>query len=95
VTRDDLIDLIASTITEFSSSEVDPASMTTETRLFGEAGLLDSIGLVSAVIELEQRLRERFDRSFTLADERAMSQARSPFRTVGSLADYILQLAHG
>jgi hypothetical protein len=37
-------------------------------------------------------VREQFGGSLVLADERAMSQTRSPFRTVGSLADYALQV---
>ena len=45
-----------------------------------------------AIAEIELRVREQFGGSLVLADERAMSQTRSPFRTVGSLADYALQV---
>jgi len=63
--------------------EVDP-----ETRLLGKASKLDSFGLVNLIIVVEEKLYEKFDKAITLADERAMSQEHSPFRSVQSLADY-------
>jgi acyl carrier protein len=41
---------------------------------------------------IEQRFSEEYGIEISLMDERAMSQTRSPFRTVGSLGDYIAQL---
>jgi hypothetical protein len=62
------------------------------TILFGESGVLDSMGLVNLVVTAEQQIAKDFGSVITLADERAMSRHRSPFRTVGSLADYITAL---
>ena len=59
------------------------------TVLFGKDGQLDSLGLVNLLVTIEQNIEDEFDASLTLADERAMSQEHSPFRTVGSLVDYI------
>ena len=59
-----------------------------DTPLFGEDGMLDSMGLVSLVIAVEQAIEEQFERRVSLADEKALSQANSPYRTVNSLADY-------
>jgi D-alanine--poly(phosphoribitol) ligase subunit 2 len=64
----------------------------TETVLFGEGGTLDSLGLVNFIVETEQRIHETFGVSVALADERAMSQRSSPFRSIQSLADYIASL---
>ena len=64
----------------------------TNTVLFGEDGKLDSLGLINLVVAVEQNIEDEFDVTITLADERAMSQETSPFRTVGSLADYIEML---
>ena len=60
-----------------------------DTPLFGESGKLDSMGLVNLIVATEQKIEEEFDVTITLADERAMSQKNSPFRTIGTLADYI------
>lgn len=62
------------------------------TYLIGRRALLDSLGLVTLIVDLEQKIEETFDVALTLANERAMSQKNSPFLTVGSLADYICAL---
>ena len=59
------------------------------TVLFGKDGQLDSLGLVNLLVIIEQNVEDGFDVSITIADERAMSQKHSPFRTVGALVDYI------
>ena len=66
--------------------------LTPETRLLGKSSKLDSFGLVNLIILVEEKLNDKFDRSITLADERAMSQEHSPFRSVQSLADYASNL---
>ncbi len=60
-----------------------------DTPLFGESGKLDSLGLVDLLVTIEQTIEDEFDVSLIIADDRAMSQEHSPFRTVGTLADYI------
>ncbi len=65
-----------------------PSSLTEDTPLFGRGGLLDSLALVSLVVSVEEAIADEFGRTVSLADERAMSQSRSPFRSVGALADY-------
>jgi acyl carrier protein len=59
-----------------------------DTKLFGEGGLFDSMGLVSLVVAVEQAIAERLGQSVQLADEKALSQRSSPYRTVASLAAY-------
>ncbi len=61
----------------------------TKTVLFGKDGKLDSLGLVTLLVIIEQNIEDELDVSITIADERAMSQKRSPFRTIGTLSDYI------
>lgn len=64
--------------------------------LFGPGSPLDSIGLVTFLVELEARIEEQLGISITIADEKAMSRERSPFRTLGALADYVEELiGHG
>lgn len=63
-----------------------------DTILFGSGGVLDSLGLVSLVVASEQQLEEELGRTITLTDERAMSERNSPFRTIGTLIDYVAAL---
>jgi hypothetical protein len=60
-----------------------------ETRLYGRQGLLDSLALVNVLADVEQRVADGLGKTITLADERAMSQKRSPFASASTLADYI------
>ncbi len=61
----------------------------TNAPLYGYDAPLDSLSLVNLIIASERRIRENFGVGITLADEHAMSQKNSPFRSVGALADYI------
>jgi len=70
--------------------EID-GTLDANTRLFGEGGLLDSMALVSLVIAVEQALEEKYEVGVALADEKALSQRSSPYRTIGTLAAYAAQ----
>jgi len=63
-----------------------------DTVVFGDMGKLNSLGLVSFIVATEQKIEEETGISVILADEKAMSQKNSPFRTVATLAEYIDQL---
>lgn len=72
-----------------------PGEISRETLLFGKGGLLDSMALVRLVVAVEQAIEDRHEVAVALADEKAMSQTRSPYRTVGTLADYARGLIRG
>ena len=63
-----------------------------ETWLYGAGSDIDSLGLVGLLVELEERVSDRYGIPVSLTDEQAMSQERSPYRTVGTLADYLADL---
>jgi D-alanine--poly(phosphoribitol) ligase subunit 2 len=62
------------------------------TQLFGHRGVLDSLTLVNLIVVAEQKVQDSLNVVITLADERAMSQKNSPFKSVESLANYIVML---
>lgn len=61
--------------------------------LFGEGGVLDSVGLVNLVMAAEQYLSDATGQDIVLASEAAMSRKRSPYRSLGALADYAVELS--
>lgn len=69
----------------------DDEEINNDTVLLGAGGILDSVGLVSLVVDVEEAVNDEFGTDLTLADIRAMSQKNSPFRTVGSLTKYIIE----
>lgn len=63
-----------------------------QTKLYGEKSVLDSIGLVYLITDIEEKISDKFSKNIVLADEKAMSQKTSPFRDIETLAKYILNL---
>ena len=66
-----------------------------DTRIFGDDGALDSLALVSLISDIEEEINDNFGKEVTLADEKAMSQRKSPFSTVESLTEYVEMLING
>ena len=62
------------------------------TRLFGGDAPLNSLELVTLIVNIEEALELALGHSITLANDRAMSRRLSPFSTIGLLADYIVEL---
>ena len=62
-----------------------------ETILLGSKSILDSLGLIGLLIDIEEELSNRIDKPVQLLDEKALSEKNSPFRTVGSLSDFIIR----
>jgi acyl carrier protein len=92
--RQAVMQVILAALQDVLAGEESQQSMFDEsTRLIGRSAVLDSMGLVTLIVEAEQRLEADYNLIVVLADDRAMSQTRSPFLSVGSLADYVMQLA--
>jgi acyl carrier protein len=92
-TPSEVLDLILSCVDSILPNK--DQEITPETRLLGSTAVIDSMGLVNLIVEVEQRLSEQFGVACTLADERAMSRQKSPFRSVRSFAEYVVELIHG
>jgi acyl carrier protein len=60
--------------------------------IFGPESSLDSLGLVGLLMDIEEGLQS-LGYDLNLSDERAVSQTRSPFRSVASIVAYIGTLA--
>ena len=90
-----IIQIIYDTIEEEINSlpsRKEPLENSEDTVLFGSSGGLDSLDLVNLIIGVEEEIGDAFDSEIALADESAMSEENSPYRTVKTLAEYILKL---
>lgn len=74
------------------SGQPEPAALSDDTVLVGSEAVLDSLGVVSLIVEIEQRVEGQHGVSVTLANDKAMSQRNSPFRTVGVLSDHVVAM---
>ena len=57
--------------------------------LIGNSTPLDSIGLVSIIVEIEEAINDEFNVELILASEKAMSARISPFTNLKKLALFI------
>lgn len=60
--------------------------------LFGKGGKLDSLALVSLIVIIEEKVEDDLGISIVIANDKAMSEINSPFRTVKSMIDFITML---
>jgi acyl carrier protein len=63
-----------------------------DTVLFGLGSQIDSLSLVSVIVDLEMHYATELDVEFSLTDDRAMTRTISPFDSVKNLIDYIHEL---
>ena len=89
--RSRLLSLVLDTLADYDSMMPDgpPPTMDESTSLFGPEGVFDSIGLVSFLTDLEEQVNDAAATDITIADERALSAEKSPFRSVGALVDHL------
>ena len=66
-----------------------------DTCLFGESSVLDSLSLVSVIVDLETLVSDEFGKFISLTDDRAMSREPVPFTSVDTLKTYLLELLSG
>jgi acyl carrier protein len=63
-----------------------------DTLLFGKDSSLDSLSLVSVIVDIELEVSDEFDQVVSLSDDHAMSRDPAPFTSVQTLKDYILEV---
>ena len=68
-------------------NEID-AEITKDTPLIGSNKIMDSMGLVNNIVDIETAFLDE-DVEISLTSESAMSGRISPFRSVGSLCNFI------
>jgi D-alanine--poly(phosphoribitol) ligase subunit 2 len=91
-TKSEIIIIIYNCIEEINQENGIKISKEIHTKLFGRESELDSLGLVDLIVRIEDSINDKYDVSISIADEKAMSQKHSPFRSIETLVDYILVL---
>ena len=67
-------------------------AITTQTELFGLNAQIDSLSLVSLIVNIESKISNELNYEISITDDRAMIRAESPFLNVQTLKNYILEL---
>lgn len=66
-----------------------------ESGLFGVGCPLDSLSLVSLIVDVEEEINARVKEPVALMDDMAVMREPSPFGSVKSLKEYIMELLNG
>jgi len=83
------IEIVINAVKEYIDDE--NITISESSVLLGNDAIVDSIGLVNLIVDIESALSEK-DIEITLTSEDAMSRRKSPFRSVETLSDYIIEL---
>lgn len=94
VTHDIVLNIILRALENLKEElpETEQFEVSSSTPLFGPEATLDSLALVSVIVDVEGDVSDALGRSIFLTDDRAMSQEISPFDDVQTLLNYIMLL---
>ncbi len=90
--KNDIINIIYESIDEINELNEINIDKAENSVLYGMESELDSLGLVNLIVTIESKVNNKFNKSFSLTDEKALSQKNSPFKNVTTLTNYISQL---
>jgi len=82
--------VIKGIVEDYLEAQDNYSNVTTDTVLFGDNSVLDSMGLVNIVIDLESIFLDK-GYEISLTSDVAMSRRQSPFRNIATLADFIYE----
>lgn len=83
------LDIIYEAIDELNEDIDQELVKSEDTVIFGANSSLDSMDLVNLITLIEERLENVCGEFVAIADERAMALESSPFRSIGTLNEYI------
>ncbi len=81
-------EIVMATIKNYCDENEINVELTKDTPLIGRASILDSMGLVNTIVDIETAFLDE-DIEISLTSEAAMSSRISPFRTIGALCNFI------
>jgi acyl carrier protein len=88
---EEIRNIIIEAIQDVLESRESTIQVTAESAIMGEGGVLDSMGLVTAIIDIESKFNES-GTEISLTNEKAMSKSSSPFISIASLTEYIIEI---
>jgi acyl carrier protein len=92
VNKKKIIEIVFQSIEDINNDNGIELAKDVNTKLFGSESELDSILLVNLIVAVEENIEEFSGKYIPIADERAFSSENSPFKSIDSLADYIVTL---
>lgn len=94
IDKDQVLEIIIRALSNLNDElpDGDKIEISDRTPLFGSNATLDSLALVSVIVDVEGDVSSTLGRNISLTDDRAMTQEISPFDDVQTLLNYIMLL---
>jgi len=94
-TKDEVLAIVYGAMESLNEEFDDDQKIALEpnTKLFGADATIDSLSLVSVIVDVESAASDALGFQVMLTDDRAINEAVSPFTDPDALSDYILVLA--
>lgn len=94
MTKKETLELVINQLLELNDTlpESEKFVVNEKTQLFGSNSNIDSLSLVSVIVDLEETLSSSYNIDISLTDDRAMTREISPFKNISTLVDYIEEI---
>lgn len=86
------VEEIVFNIIKNNTEDLNIGSINYDTLLLSEGSAIDSMTIVSIVVDLESELTDAFQKEISLSDDKAMSRKISPYDNVKNLIEYVIEL---
>ena len=92
ITQDDVLRAIFRAVDDANKIASPDAQLIKDssTVLIGEGGVLDSLGLITFIVSIEEKLQDDLSVQAIVLDEAALVDPVGPYRTIDTLASWIL-----
>ena len=84
----DIEKIIIEVLAEYLRTQELDHQIDKKTMIFGEEGILDSMGIVNLIVDLEGYFSDK-GVELDLTSEKALSLRNSPFRSVATISEFI------
>lgn len=94
MTKQEITAIVINQVEQLNDTFPDAQKITVNenTVLFGNGSSIDSLSLVSIIVDLEMLFSDEHGFDISLTDDRAMAREQSPFTNITTLVDYIFEL---
>ncbi len=94
MTKQEITTIVINQVDQLNETFPDAQKITVNenTVLFGNGSSIDSLSLVSVIVDLEMLFSDEHGFDISLTDDSAMTREISPFDSVTSLVDYIFEV---
>lgn len=90
--KEDVVKIVFDSLDELNQINGTDIKKALDTPLFGIQSALDSLDFVSLIVSVEDKIHDQYGELISITSSKAMSLQNSPFKTISTLADYIMEL---